>query len=155
MAPADVLPRSRVWAGGFRALYRTLGWMDPFLARWWGRFGLGNVVRVTIPGRRSGAPRETLLGLLVADGRWYLGHPNGHAQWTRNLDAAGGHLLITWPGQAPIRFVARLLPRGPERERAILATRQHPFPGDLIYRLAREHVRAVGRYYRVEHDEAA
>lgn len=154
MAYADLLPPSRVWARGFRVLYRTLGWMDPFLSGWWGRFGLGNVVRVTIPGRLSGVPRETLLGLLVADGHWYLGHPNGAAEWTRNLDAAAGQLLLTWPGQLPVRLLARLLPRGPERDRAILATWQHPFPGDLIYRLGRRHVRAVGRYYRLERHEA-
>ena len=62
--------------------------------------------------------------------------------------AAGSRL--TWPGQAFVAFQAVPLPRGPERDRAILATGQHPFPGNLIYRLARRHVRAVGRYYRLE-----
>ncbi|MFI5262533.1 MAG: hypothetical protein ACHQZR_08270 [Candidatus Limnocylindrales bacterium] len=138
----------------FRALYRTLGWLDPLLARWWGRFGLGNVVQVTIAGRRTGVPRRTLLGLLVAEGRWYVGHPNGSAQWTLNLERADGHLLVSWPGQQPVPFVARLLPRGPERDRAILSTWQHPFPGDLIYRVGRRQVRAVGRYYRLERIDA-
>ena len=33
---------------------------------------------------------------------------------------------------------------------AILATDQHPSPGDLAYRLGRRHVRAVGVFFRVE-----
>ena len=28
--------------------------------------------------------------------------------------------------------------------------RQHPFPGNVLYWLARRHVRAVGTYYRIE-----
>ena len=141
---------SRAWSFGFRALYRLLGWLDPLLWRWWLVFGLGNVVQVTIAGRRTGAPRKTLLGLLMADGSWYLGHPNGPAQWTQNLDAARGRLLVTWPGQTFVAFQAFPLSPGPERDRAIRATDQHPFPGNVIYRLARRHVRAVGRYYRLE-----
>jgi hypothetical protein len=150
--PAEHRGRSSL---AFRALYRVLGWMDPLLLAWWRRFGLGNVVLVTTTGRRTRRPRGILLGLLATDGRWYLGHPDGPAAWTRNLDADQGRLLVRWPGLQDAPFLARLLPVGPERERAILATWQHPFPGDLIYRLARRHVLAVGRYYRLERDEAA
>ena len=126
--------------------------MDPLLRHWWLQFGLGNVVQVTIPGRRTGSPRRTLLGLLVADGHWYLGHPNGAAEWAKNLYAADGRLLLTFPGQASIAFQAVPLPPGPERGRAIQATVQHPFPGNLIYGLARRHVQATGRYYRLDLD---
>ena len=136
---------SRAWGYGFRGLYRGLGLLDPLLRSWWWGHGLGNVVQVTVAGRRTGRPRQILLGLLVAGGQWYLGHPNGPAQWTRNLDAAGGRLKLTWPGQEPVSFEARALPAGPERDRAIEATGQHPFPGNLIYRLGRRHVRAAGR----------
>ena len=152
MELGDRVEPSPFWGFGFRALYRTLAWLDPVLRQWWLGFGLGNVVQVTIVGRRTGRSRETLLGLLMADGQWYLGHPNGSAHWTDNLDAAGGRLRLTWPGQTFVTFQAVSLPRGPERDRAILATGQHPFPGNLIYRLARRHVRAVGRYYRLELD---
>jgi len=143
------------WSLAFRALYRVLGWMDPLVRAWWQRFGLGNVVLVTITGRRTARPRDVLLGLLTADGGWYLGHPDGAADWTRNLDAAAGRLVVRLPGLEAAPYVARLLPDGPERERAILATWQHPFPGDLLYRAARRHVLAVGRYYRLERDEVA
>jgi hypothetical protein len=145
---------ARAWSFGFRALYRVLGWLEPLIRRWWLGYGLGNVVQVTIPGRRTGRPRTTLLGVLQANDTLYLGHPNGPAEWTRNLDAAGGRLLMTWTGQTPISFCAELLPPGPERDRAIRATWQHPFPGDLIYRLGRRHIQAVGRYYRLELDIA-
>ena len=83
MAPENAVEPSRAWRFGFRALYRTLSWLDPLLRLWWFGYGLGNVVQVTIAGRRTGRPRRTLLGLLVAEGQWYLGHPNGSAQWTR------------------------------------------------------------------------
>lgn len=148
----DPVVPSRAWGWAFRALYHTLGWMDPLLRHWWLQFGLGNVVQVTIPGRRTGSPRRTLLGLLVADGHWYLGHPNGAAEWTKNLEAADGRLLLTFPGQGSIAFQAVPLPPGPERGRAIQATVQHPFPGNLIYGLARRHVQATGRYYRLDLD---
>jgi hypothetical protein len=141
---------SRAWAFGFRAVYLLLGLLDPLFRMVWLQSGLGNVIQVTIPGRLSGRPRRTLLGLLSTGGEWYLGHPNGPSQWTRNLDAAGGRLQLAWPGQPPVSFRADPLPPGPERERVILATNQHPFPGDLIYRLGRRHVLAAGRYYRLE-----
>ena len=150
---SDPVHPSRAWSLGFRALYRTLGWLDPVLRLWWQGYGLGNVVQVTIAGRRTGRPQRTLLGLLVADGQWYLGHPNGPAHWTRNLDAADGRMLVSWPGQASVAFRAAPLAPGLERDQAIRATAQHPFPGNLIYRLARSHVRAAGRYYRLELDE--
>jgi len=143
---------SRAWNLAFRGLYVLLGMLDPLLRMVWLQSGLGNVIQVTIPGRTSGRPRRTLLGLLSSGGNWYLGHPNGAAQWTRNLDAAGGRLLVGWPGQSPVSFRAEPVPFGPERDDAIMATDQHPFPGDLIYRLGRRHVRAAGRYYRLELD---
>ncbi len=150
MQGTDHVQPSRAWQYGFRGLYRGLGLVDPIIRSWWLSHGLGNVVQVTIAGRRTGRARQTLLGLLVAGGQWYLGHPNGPVQWTRNLDAADGRLTLTWPGQEPVSFQARVLSAGPERDRAIDATGQHPFPGNLIYRLGRRHVRAVGRYYRLE-----
>jgi hypothetical protein len=143
---------SRAWRLGFRALYALLWLLDPLLRMIWLQSGLGNVIQVTIPGRSTGRPRRTLLGLLSTGGEWYLGHPNGPSQWTRNLDAAGGRLQLAWPGQPPVSFRADPLLPGPERDQVILATNQHPFPGDLIYRLGRRHVLAAGHYYRLELD---
>jgi len=90
-----------------------------------------------------------LLGLLRDSGALYVGHPNGDVAWTRNLDAAGSGILAMRPAVAvPVR--AARLADGPERDRAILATSQHVFPGNLIYRLARRHILVVGAYFRLE-----
>jgi hypothetical protein len=42
---------------------------------------------------------------------------------------------------------------GPERDAVIAATwRQQPFPGNLVYRAAQRHIKAVGAYFRLEPD---
>jgi hypothetical protein len=81
---------------------------------------------------------------------WYVGHPDGGCAWTLNLEAAGeATLRAAWLAPRTLRAV-RLGP-GPEREAVIEATfRQHVFPGNVIYWLARRHIRTVGRYYRLE-----
>ncbi len=92
-----------------------------------------------------------LIGLLRNGGDWFVGHPNGDSAWTRNLEAAGRATLRFPNGQiVSVRSVP--LPPGPDRDRAIESTGQHPFPGNLIYRLARPHIRAVGVYFRLELD---
>lgn len=142
--------RSRAWEIGFRLLYAALRVLDPLIHVWWRLTGLGNVVRITSPGRRSGRARSTLVGLLVVEGRWYVGHPNGPAAWTRNLAEADSSEL--WlHGAQPVSVRAVPLGAGSEREAVVKATWiQHPFPGGLIYSLARRHVRATGRYFRLE-----
>ena len=70
--------------------YRAIGLAEALTRRYWRRAGIGNVVEVVIPGRRTGEPRSILLGLLTTHGRTYLGHPDDACDWTRNLDAAGG-----------------------------------------------------------------
>lgn len=140
---------SPAWNFGFRTLYATLALLDPLIRAWWSRAGMGNVVELVAPGRRTGRTRSVMVGLLHAGGRQYLGHPNGPVAWTYNVEAAGGgELEVHGVGRIPFR-VTRLEP-GPEREAAIRATWQHPFPGNVIYRLARRHILAVGVYYRVE-----
>ena len=135
--------------------YRALARLDPLIERAWRRFGVGNVVRVIVMGRRSGRPRSVFLGLLRVGGRRYLGHPDTSCAWTLNLDAAGGGELEGRDGERePFRAV--LLEPGPEREAVIRATfRQHPFPGTLLYWLSRRHIRAVGRFYRLSAPDPA
>ena len=92
---------SRSWSFGFRVLYWLLGLLDPLLRMIWLQSGLGNVIEVTIEGRSTGKPRRTF--------PLAFSRPAGtgtSAQWTRNLDAAGGRLLVGWPGQAPVSFRA-------------------------------------------------
>jgi hypothetical protein len=145
-----MLPRvSRFWRRGFRVLYRVLGLLDPLVRSVWGRAGLGNVAELRVPGRHTGRIRSVLVGVLRTPDGLYLGHPNGPVGWTRDIDAAGGGQLVLH-GLPLLDFRAVLLADGPERNAAIKATSQHPFPGNLIYRLARRHVLAAGRYYRLE-----
>jgi hypothetical protein len=130
-------------------MYGLLALLDPLVRRWWRAAGLGNVVELRVEGRRSGRPRAVLLGLLRDGNRWFLGHPNGDVEWTRNLEAAGdAELAFRGLPSLPVRAY-RLQP-GDVRDRAILATGQHPFPGNLVYRLARAHIRAVGAFFAVE-----
>ncbi len=129
--------------------YRWLARLDPVIGPIWRRTGIGNVVRVTIAGRRTGKPRTLFLGVLRVGDRSYLGHPDVACAWTRNLEAAGGGELETRDG-GRTRFAATLLAPGPERDAAIRATfRQHPFPGNVCYWLLRGHLRESGRIYRL------
>jgi F420H(2)-dependent quinone reductase len=146
------LPEARAsswWRRILPVWYRLVALGGPFVRSWWRAYGFGNIVELQVAGRRTGRPRRILLGLLRAGDRWYLGHPNGHVGWTRNLEAAGtADLVIRWPARQLVR--ATLLPPGDARDEAILCTWQHPFPGNLVYRLARAHVRAVGVFFAIE-----
>jgi hypothetical protein len=146
------LPAPRYSAAWHRWLpiqYRLIRLLDPLVRLQWRGFGMGNVVELRVVGRRTGQTRNVLLGLLRDGDLWFLGHPNGDVPWTRNLEAAGTALLVFRPPTA-IAVRARRLESGDLRDRAIAATGQHVFPGNLIYRLARAHIRAVGTYFQIE-----
>lgn len=102
-----------------------------------------------IVGRRTGRERRMLLGLFDIDGTWYAGNPNGTAQWIRNLEAAGGCTVIRRDG-IPIQVRATEVTDAALREAVIRKTGTQPLPAGLVYRRARRHIRAVGRYYRLE-----
>lgn len=137
------------WSRAFPILYRVLRRLEPILRTVQSGSGIGNVLDVRIPDRRTGRTRSVLLGILRTPDGLYLGHPNGRARWTRDAEAAG-NVELRWPGGSSIEARLVLLPEGPERDAAIAATGQHPFPGNLIYRLARRHIAKVGVYFRVE-----
>ena len=132
-------------------MYAVLGFIDPFIRSSWqmSGAGLGNVVELRVAGRRSGIYRRVLLTLLVDGDRWFIGHPNGDVDWTRNLDAAGTG-DVAFRRQAPFPVRARRLEAGEERDRAIRATNQQPFPANIVYRLALRHIRAVGVFFALE-----
>ena len=140
---------SRFWSHTFRSFYWVITHLQPLVRPWAQRGVLGNVVELIVTGRRTGRRRVVLLGLLRVGDGWYLGHPNGEVAWTRNLDAASSATLVI--ARQPIQIRPELLPVGEERRRVIAATwHQHVFPGNLMYWLARRHILAIGRYYRIE-----
>jgi hypothetical protein len=143
------LRMSSFWRGAFKAQYRILAWIDPLIRAIWRRFGIGNILELRVTRRDGKGERRRLLGLLHAGDGLYLGHPNGDVGWTRDLQAAGRGVL-RYPNGVEWAFSATRLVPGEERERAISATGQHPFPGNLMYRLGRSHIRAVGVYFRLE-----
>ena len=139
---------SGFWQRFLPIQYRIIRFLDPLVRTQWRAMGLGNIVELRVAGRRSGRIRPVLLGLLQDEGRWFLGHPNGDVEWTRNLEAAGTADLA-FHGRPSVTVRATRLPDGDLRDRAILATRQHLFPGNLVYRLARRHIRAVGTFFEI------
>ena len=141
---------SAAWRLSLRLFYSVLRLLDPILRLWWRVFGIGITAQLTVRGRRSGRQCSVLVGLLNVDGRSYVGHPNGPVDWTRNLDAAGEARVQQWPDLWAVLSAVRL-PDGRERDAVIAATsRQQPFPGNLVYRAAQRHIRAVGIYFRLQ-----
>jgi hypothetical protein len=142
---------SRFWHGFFRVAYRFIRLIDPLirLTLALGLPGLNGVVEVRVPGRRSGRSRRLLVTLLTVGDRRYIGHPNGDAAWTRNVEAAG-IVAMGRPGVAGASFTPIRLPPGDERDSVIRATRdQQPFPANLAYRAAGRHITAAGVYFRL------
>jgi hypothetical protein len=141
---------SRFWRRALPAMYALIKLMDPLVRREWRStgIGLGNVVELRVAGRRSGQYRSVLLTLLRDGERWFLGHPNGDVAWTRNLEAAGTADL-KFARTVPIHVRARRL-EGAERDVPMTLFGQHPFPGNLVYRAAQAHIRAVGVYFALD-----
>ncbi len=131
-------------------MYGVIGFLDPLIRSAWLASGLGlrNVVELRVAGRRTGAYRRVLLTLLRDGDQWFLGHPNGDVAWTRNLEAAGT-ADIHFRRSPPVTVACRRLEPGALRDRAIASTWQHPFPGNLVYRLARAHIRAEGVFFAI------
>lgn len=143
--------RSRLWSFVFRISYRLLRLLDPLIRSWItnGAPGLDGIVELRTVGRRSGRPRRTLVTLLSAGDRFYVGHPNGQAEWLTNILAAGWVDVDPAGAGGPRYSVDRVSP-GAERDAVIRATwTQQPFPANLLYRAARRHVAAVGEYIRL------
>jgi hypothetical protein len=139
---------SRFWHAAYRFQYRILALIDPLVRAVWLRRGIGNVVELDVARRNGRGSRTRLIGLLHTTGGTYVGHPNGEVGWTRDLEAAGVG-VVRYHNDVEWHFSATLLPRGPERDGAIQSTGQHPFPGNVTYRLGRRHIKAVGVYFRL------
>jgi len=139
------------WDRYLRVQYRLIRLLDPLVRPIWKAVGLADTEELIVTGRVTGRPRPVLVGLLLVGGRWYVGHPNGEAaQWVRNLAAAGRATVRLRDGTATT-VRSRPLSPGRERDVVIRATfAQHPFPGNLVYYLARRHIAEVGAFFRLE-----
>jgi hypothetical protein len=142
---------SRFWDRYFRVQYRIIRWLDPLIRLVWSVVPLADTEELIVTGRRTGRRRAVLVGLIRVGTRWYVGHPNGPAaQWVRNLRVRPTAEVRLRRGGS-VTVVGRPLAAGDERDRAIQETwRQHPFPGNVVYWLARRHIEAVGVYFRLE-----
>jgi hypothetical protein len=141
---------SAIWTLVWRAGYLVLRILDPLLRATWRFGGLGITANLTVSGRRSSRRRSVLVGLLRVGDRWYVGHPSGDVDWTRNLAAAGEATIQPW-ARSPVEVRGERLNPGPERSEAIRAAgEQQPFPANLLYRASRRHTLAVGVYFRLE-----
>ncbi len=63
---------------------------------------------LTIPGRKTGAPRSVPVYLLELNGERYLVAPRGNTEWVRNLRAAGRGTLRK--GEQELSFQAEEIP---------------------------------------------
>jgi hypothetical protein len=149
--------RSAIWAAVFESGYWFLRLADPLVRAVWHLDlpWLSRLIDLRVAGRRTGRRRSTILTRLTVGQGTYIGHPNGPAAWTRNLNASGTADIVTADGRvAPARAVR--LEMGPERDDVIGATWiQQPFPANALYFLARRHVRAMGVYFRLEPAETS
>jgi F420H(2)-dependent quinone reductase len=143
---------SALWRIIWRAGYAVIRLLDPLIRRAWkARLpGLAPLIELDVVGRRTGRTRSTIVTALTLGGASYVGHPNGEVAWTRNVAAAGTARVVSADGsRQQVRAVR--LPPGPERESVIRATwSQQPFPANLLYSAARNHVGRVGVYFRLE-----
>lgn len=152
---AEPIHTTGAWGAWWRGSYRLLRLFGSPLGRLAAHPGFGNLVLLRVVGRRSGSERSLPLGLLTVEGRRYLGHPSGDTAWTLNLRAAESATIES--ARIPrTRVRPLLLGPGPERDAAVRASfRQHPFPGNVMYRLAGRHVAATGVFFRLERVEAS
>lgn len=143
---------SAAWRLVWRVAYRLIRVLAPLIRRAWRARtpSLRRLVELEVAGRRTGRSRRILVTSLTVDGALYVGHPNGAAAWTRNVEVVGSLRVVSSDGSARQMRAIRLL-AGPERESVIRATwSQQPFPANLLYSAARGHVRRVGVYFRLE-----
>lgn len=138
---------SRVWAAILQGFLRGAPTQVMRIVR--RRMPAAPIEEFVFIGRRTGKERRMLLGLFDVDGRWYVGSPNGTSGWVRNLQATGECVVIRRDG-VPRRVRATELRPGDERDSVIAATGRQPAPAGNVYRGARAHISAVGRYFRLE-----
>jgi deazaflavin-dependent oxidoreductase (nitroreductase family) len=103
------------------------------LAAWLGNPLTGCQLLLTTTGRRSGLPRQTPLGYLVAEGSaWVLAGYGPSTLWLRNLQAEP-RVEVRLPGREPFAATAVVVDDPAARRRIVPAlVRSMPLPGCSI-----------------------
>src|ERR1700738_3604058 len=73
----------------------------------------GNVVLLTVAGRRTGQPRSTVLNLHMENGRRHLVSPYGQVGWAEDARAHGGRARIKSRGRTVYVRLHELPPTQP------------------------------------------
>jgi hypothetical protein len=108
------------------------------------------IVQLRLVGRKSGKPRDVLVGMSRIDGRMYVGHPNGPTAWLANL-AASEVVTLEVKHEPPIQVHPVPLVLGPERDAAIRATgSQEWLAVRPFYWASRGHILRAGVYHRLD-----
>jgi len=152
-APVQVDGGSLGWRIAWRAMYAIVRHLGPvvrlFVAADVPTFP-DRILELGLVGRRTGLPRPVLVTLITLRGRWYVGHPNGHAGWLANLaaaESAPARIL----GGASIRVRSVPLALGAERTAVIRETAlQQPILARQLYWAAQGHILRAGVYHRLE-----
>ena len=138
--------RSRIWSAVLDLYLR--GAPTPLMRFAWRRNTALPFRELLVAGRRTGRERRLLVSLIQVGERRFVGHPNGRAAWTDNVAAAGTCTLVDRDGTAErVRMVEVSNPA--DRDAVIDATTRLPAPSGWIYRAARKHIRAIGRFFEV------
>jgi hypothetical protein len=95
--------------------------------------------------------RSVLVQLIKSDGQLYVVEPSGlGSRWADNLSAAG-RARLRYSNGGHTDVLARELPQGDERDRALDAQPvSQPRPLKIMYSRARRHIDQVGRVFRLE-----
>jgi deazaflavin-dependent oxidoreductase (nitroreductase family) len=89
-------------------LYHTINTINIALLR--SGIKMGNMILLTVRGRKSGQPRTVPLVIIERKGKRYVGSPYGIVDWVRNLREAGEATLTR--GRRSETVNARELPTG-------------------------------------------
>jgi deazaflavin-dependent oxidoreductase (nitroreductase family) len=90
---------------------------------------IGSQYLLTVPGRKSGAPRSTPISLVTVGAEWYIVSAFSEADWVKNVRAAGGGAVSRGKHTEAVKLVEL-----PERERApILRAFLQQVPGGVRF----------------------
>jgi len=110
----------------------------------------GEIVTLSLVGRRTGKARPVSVAMVTLDDRRYVGAPNGTTAWIVNL-AAMDIVMLTIGREPTLAVRPTPLELGLERDAVIRAAgRRGSVHVRPLYRASRGHVRRAGVYIRLD-----